>query len=108
MISSLPKTGGKNLKKIEKKVTVAIRSIGLSLTVSQGKHRIPVSLGIGNTRTMGVDCLVFECSPGEYEVKDNGPGRKVYSGTLIVEKGGKVKTRGWRLMNHPTILQGNP
>ena len=98
----------KNLKKREKGVTIAIRSIGLSLTVWKGKHRIPVTYGIGNTRTMGVDCLVFECFPGEYEVKDKGPGRKVSSGTLIVEEDGKIDTRGWRLMNHPTVLQGNP
>lgn len=108
MINSLLKTEGKNLKKREKRVRIAIRRIGLVLTVSQGKRRIPVISGIGDARAKGADCSVFECSPGEYEVKDNGPGRKVYSGTLIVKKDGEVKTRGWRLMNHPIVLLGKP
>lgn len=108
VIKSLLKTEGKNLKKREKRVRIAIRRIGLVLTMSQGKRRIPAISDIGNARAKGQDCSVFECPPGEYKVKDNGPGRKVYSGTLIVKKDGEVKTRGWRLMNPPIVLLENP
>lgn len=99
--------GTKNLKRRVETVTVAIRRIGLALTVSQGKRRIPAISGIGNARAKGDNCSVFECPPGEYKVKDNGPGKKVYSGTLIIGKDGEVKTRGWRLINHPIVLRGN-
>lgn len=95
--------GRKKLKR-RKTVTVAIRPIGLLLTVSQGRRKINPILGTREAKIKGNNCLMFECCPGEYKVRDNGPGRKVASGTLIVGKDLKIGTRDWRLMNHPVIL----
>lgn len=99
--------GRKKLKR-RKTVTVAIRRIGLLLTVYQGRRKINPILSTREAKMKGDNCSVFECCPGEYRVKDNGPGRKVSSGTLIVGKDGEIETRGWRLMNRPIVLRGNP